>query len=168
MHLLSRSIPQLLRVLAFGLVVSSISASAITVTNTNDSGAGSLRQAITDAVAGDTIDFAPAVTGTITLTSAILSIQKNLTIIGPGSGKLAISGNDERVIFVLGVQGNPASLNINVTITGLTLTKGRGLLNPNTSGGAIYNSATCTISECVISACSVFEFWGGFRTTATW
>ncbi len=38
-------------------------AATLTVTNTNDSGAGSLRQAIADAASGDTIDFAPGVTG---------------------------------------------------------------------------------------------------------
>ena len=40
-----------------------------TVTNTNDSGAGSLRAAIAAAASGETIDFAPGVNGQITLTS---------------------------------------------------------------------------------------------------
>jgi hypothetical protein len=38
-----------------------------TVTNLNDSGTGSLRQAITDAIGGDTIQFASGLTGTISL-----------------------------------------------------------------------------------------------------
>ncbi len=57
-------------------------AATLTVTNLNDSGAGSLRQAVIDAASGDTINF--SVTGTITLTSAQISINKDLTITGPG------------------------------------------------------------------------------------
>ena len=66
--------------------------STITVTNLNDSGAGSLRQAIADASASDTIDF--NVTGKIILTSGQLTINKDLTISGPGEDQLTISGND--------------------------------------------------------------------------
>ena len=58
-------------------------AATVTVTNTNDSSPGSLRQALTTANDGDTITF--AVTGTITLTSGGLPVTKNLTISGPGA-----------------------------------------------------------------------------------
>src|SRR6266851_5817915 len=64
----------------------------VTVMNTNDAGAGSLRQAIISAAAGDTIVFAAAVTGTIVLTTGLLDINKNLTIQGPGANVLAVSG----------------------------------------------------------------------------
>lgn len=50
----------------------SVCANTITVTNTNDSGPGSLRQALADAGQGDAIDF--AVTGTIGLTSGELLV----------------------------------------------------------------------------------------------
>src|SRR5213083_2429943 len=56
-------------------------ADIITVTNTNDSGPGSLRQALADAHDGDTINF--AVTGAISLTNAEVVINKNITISGP-------------------------------------------------------------------------------------
>ena len=50
----------------------------ITVTNTDDSGPGSLRQATLDASGGDTIHY--AVTGTITLTTDELTVNKNVAI----------------------------------------------------------------------------------------
>src|ERR1051326_4226274 len=60
------------------------SAATTTVTNGNDTGPGSLRQAILDASSGDTINFAPSVT-TVYLSSGELVIDKNLTITGPGA-----------------------------------------------------------------------------------
>src|SRR5947209_6149575 len=58
-------------------------ATTITVTNTNDSGPGSLRQALIDVNDGDTINF--AVTGTITLTSGELLVNRSIAIDGPGA-----------------------------------------------------------------------------------
>src|SRR4051812_39142890 len=74
-------------------------AATITVTNTNDSGPGSLRQALANANKGDTITF--AVTGTITLTSGGFLVTKNVTISGPGANQLSIDGN--QALFVFGI-----------------------------------------------------------------
>ena len=64
---------------AFSLMLSlHAQAATITVTNGNDAGAGSLRQAIADAVAGDVIAFSGVTT--VTLTAGQLLIGKNLTI----------------------------------------------------------------------------------------
>ena len=57
-------------------MATSAHANIITVTNTNDSGPGSLRQALADANDSDTINF--AVTGTIGLTSAELLVDKSI------------------------------------------------------------------------------------------
>src|SRR5262249_25744632 len=66
----------------------------LTVTSPLDDGSqGTLRQAIADAMAGDTIDFALNYPATITLTSGELGIGKNLTIKGPGGQSLKVSGN---------------------------------------------------------------------------
>ena len=55
----------------------------ITVTNLHDSGAGSLRSALSNAISGDTITFAQNLAGgTLILTSGELDITKNLTING--------------------------------------------------------------------------------------
>ena len=52
-------------------------AATLTVTNTADSGTGSLRQALADASDGDTIDFDAALNGqTISLTSGELAIDR--------------------------------------------------------------------------------------------
>ena len=59
----------------FCSVSTSAYADIITVTNTNDSGSGSLRQALVDANDSDTINF--AVTGTIGLTSDELLVNKS-------------------------------------------------------------------------------------------
>jgi hypothetical protein len=114
-------------------------AATLTVTNAADSGPGTLRQLITSALAGDTINF--AVTGTVTLTSGQLSIGKNLTLSGPGPSLLTLSGNNASRIFQV-TAGT-------VTLSGLTLTRGR----TTGAGGAILNSGgTLTVSRCVLSS----------------
>jgi len=115
--------------------------STITVTNTNDSGPGSLRQALVDANDGDTINF--AVTGTIDLTSGELVIDKSIIITGPGSDQLAVGLNIPQYHFrVFHVMGSPT-----VTIEGLTIGPslyfyGCGILN---------DQATLTINNCAVT-----------------
>ena len=92
-----------------------VHAATITVTNTNDSGAGSLRDAIINANDGDTID-ATGVSGTILLTGGELFNTHSVTIIGPGAGNLAVNGNATFRVF-----RNEGS---NTTISGLTITNG--------------------------------------------
>ena len=76
------------------------SAATLTVLNTNDSGAGSLRQTIINAAeTGDVIVFGSGVTGTITLTTGHLFFTKSLTIAGPGAANLTISGNNVSRVF---------------------------------------------------------------------
>ena len=130
-------------------------AATITVTNTNDSGPGSLRQALTIANDGDTINF--AVTGTITLISGGLPVSKNLAIVGPGAEQLSIDGN--QALLVLGVFPEKTA-----SISGLTIRNGQtGIWNENgmltvnncaVSGNSevgLLNDGVLTVSNCVVS-----------------
>ena len=98
---MSRTTIFAIAVLLLAATMMSAHAATITVTNTNDSGPGSLRQALTSANDGDTITF--AVRGTITLTSGTLVIDKSVTISGPGADRLAIDGNQAQFQCVFGV-----------------------------------------------------------------
>src|SRR3954447_18246742 len=66
----------------------------LTVTTAADTGVGSLREAITQAnldPAQDTIQFAPAVTGTIALLSALPELSTAIVLAGPGASALAVA-----------------------------------------------------------------------------
>ena len=123
-------------VLLLAATTMSAHAATITVTNRNDSGSGSLRQALVDANDGDTIVF--AVTGTIVLTSDGLVIDNDLTISGPGANRLSINGNQAGYGCVFGIADNNT-----VTISGLTITNGHC--------GIFSDHATLTVSNCVVS-----------------
>ena len=115
----------------------------ITVSNLNDSGPGSLRQALADAGDGDTINF--ALSGTISLTSGELVIDKNITISGPGSNSLTVrpsSGSFFRVFDVM-----PSH---SITIQGITISFGYAGC---AQGGGIYldEHVTATIADCVLT-----------------
>ena len=125
----------------------------ITVTNTNDSGSGSLRQALADANDGDTINF--AVTGTIGLTSGELLVNKSVTVSGPGADILTVNGNATYRVFQI-------APNKVVTISDLTITNGNANTQPVPDGGGIYNDhATLTLSNCTINKNSAFRDGGG-------
>src|SRR5438105_1571792 len=104
-------------------------AATITVTSTADSGAGTLRAGIAAAAAGDTIDFSASLTGqSIVLTSGEISIDKALTISGPGAQNLTVNGGFSSRIF------NVTALAATVSISGLTLAHGN---SGASSGGAM-------------------------------
>lgn len=99
-------------------------AATFEVTNLDDAGAGSLREAIAaaNAAAGpDVITFAAGVTGKITLSSGQLTITDSLQIVGPGRGVLAVDGGaTSRVLDIPLSTGDVA-----VSISGLTITNGK-------------------------------------------
>ena len=110
------------------------------VINTNDSGYGSLRQAVADDAAGDQpVIFSPLLNGkTITLTTGPITIGHNLTINGPGASMLTISGGNAVEDFA--ISGG------NVAISGLTIANGLA-----TQGGGISNAGSLTVTNSVFS-----------------
>ena len=140
------------------LSTSAASAATITVINTNDSGPGSLRQALVNANDGDTINFDSSLNGQrITLTSGELNVDKDVTISGPGANNLAVDGNAQSRVFDV----NPGKT---VTIDGLTVANGR---NSFGSGGGIYNNAAAlTVTNCTFSGNSASDGGGGIANFA--
>ena len=117
----------------------------VTVTNHDDNGPGSLRDTIAAAASGDTIVFDLPTPDTITLTTAGLLIDKDLTITGPGPDDLTIARSS--------AEGTPAFIVIDVsqgaiTISGLTISNGDGGMTPY--GGGMHTAIVvlATVSNC--------------------
>ena len=155
-----------------GLAASTALATIFHVTNTNDSGAGSLRAAISSANSNpgaDAIVFDAGVTGKITLTTGQITITGPVTITGPGSALLTVSGNaNDRVIFI--DDGNDLA-DSPVTITGLTLAEGytgdctgAQVLN---SGGALGTRESLTLQDVVMRDSFASSNGGGFAFLPT-
>jgi hypothetical protein len=148
--------------------------STLTVTNTQNSGHGSLRAEIAAAHSGDTIVFSPRLDGkTITLTSGELDITKNLTIRGPGAGKLTISGNNPIWYLGFGTRVFEVAQNTTVTLSGLKISNGSGHASVSSVapwdgyGAGILNHGTLTVSACTISNNSVGNEGGGIFSDGT-
>ncbi len=134
----------------------------LTVTNSNDSGPGSLRNTIATAAAGATIEFATSVTGPINLTSGVLNITQNVTITGPASG-LVIDGNNNGAVFSIYSAVTAAISNLTITDgsdsgvynDGTLLTMTDCDISGNTSsghGGGIYNIGTLNLVDCTVTS----------------
>ncbi len=147
-------------------------ATTILVTNTNDSGPGSLRQALVDANDGDTID-ATGISGVITLTSGELLVDKSVIINAAGADVLAVDGNATSRVFQIGsgetvtISGltirnghddnmgggidNESGATLTITNSTLSSNTAGSVNNPAVEGGGIFNSGTLTIVNSTVS-----------------
>jgi predicted outer membrane repeat protein len=125
-------------VLLFCTMAMQTLAATITVINTNDSGPGSLRQALAVAHNGDRITF--AVSGAIALTDGGLLVTKNVTISGPGADQLAVDGNQAVLVFEVFPERT-------VSISGLSIR--------NAQVGVLNEQGTLSVSNCVLSGNSI-------------
>lgn len=125
------------------------SGSTLTVTNTSDSGPGSLRAALAAAAPGDTINFSLTSPATITLASSLI-ISTNVTITGPGASSLILSGNN--AVGVLYV-----SQGVTAAVSGLTIQNGSQV-----EGGGVYNiDGTLTLANVTLTNNSAPYYGGG-------
>ncbi len=141
----------LLLVAGLLLGVARSGAATITVTNTADSGAGSLRDAVTAAGIGDTILFDTGLSGqTITLTSGFILLTKNLVIDGSGvASGIRLDGNNNSRIFVQSAG--------TILLNSLIITNGLG----GYGGGVDQEGGTLTISNCTLTGNSATSTSGG-------
>ncbi len=117
--------------------------STVTVTNTDDSGAGSLRQAIADVCGGGTITFNDDYT--ITLASE-LTIDWDMTIDGVGH-TVTVSGNNATRVFYV-------NTGVTFNLSHVTVANGNA---GNVSGGGVYNKGALNVTNSVFSG----NFAGG-------
>lgn len=151
-----RSIPARFRARpSLQLLEGRIAPATFTVTNANDSGSGSLRQAIISSntsVTVDTIAFDPtffSTPRTINLTSELL-ISDNLSVNGPGSNLLTIrpaAGVASRIFEVNGPNVPAGTSALNVSMSGMTLTGG----NDDGGGAVLAGDDNLTLDGCVVT-----------------
>lgn len=147
-----------LKRLSMMLLLASISGAVtgqpIVVTNLNDSGPGSLREAVASASGGDTITFAPSVTGTINLTSGRIIIDSAVALIGPGPSILTISGGDSVELLESNSDLFVSGLKLRRSVgTGITSYEGLVVydcvIEDNASNGILAFGNTC-LQNCAI------------------
>lgn len=119
-----------------------VRADTLTVENTNNDGANSLRAVVNGAADGDIIEFAPSIAGaTIDLTEPI-TISQDIEI--RGGNAITVSGGDTSRIFRVDAGAN-------VTFSGLRLRDGFAELDGGQhKGGAIYNSGVVTLTDSML------------------
>ncbi|MFT3892806.1 MAG: family 16 glycosylhydrolase [Anaerolineales bacterium] len=127
----------------------------VTVQNTDDSGNGSLRKALSTVCADGTINFSDTLAGqTITLLSGPLTLGKNVTIDASSAPGLTISGNNASRVFEV-------SASTTATVKNLNVKNGYGWQ----LGGGIINNGSLTLDHVNVTdnnmATNAGDYWQG-------
>ena len=111
----------------------------------NPTDTGSIRYIVNNVQPGDTVTFAPGLSGTITLSST-LTLSSSVTITGPGAGTIALSGNNANTVLDI-TSGT-------VSISGLTIENGYSGGNANGgNGGGVFigPGAAAALTGCALT-----------------
>jgi hypothetical protein len=153
---------------------------AVLVVTSNDSGGGSLRQAIADACPGATITFAPELAGQTIILASELTLTKDLTITGLSGSGVRLSGNHScRAFYISGAVVTLENLTLMDcwSLDGGAIFHGNGpltlnncTLSNNTSasqGGGIYNEGLLILNNCTLRANAANGFGGAICNTGS-
>ncbi len=127
------------------------------VSNINDGGAGSLRQAILDANAtagADLIQIRAA--GTVHLLSALPPVTEAVTLAGPGAGQFVVDGGDSVRVLDITAGG--------VTISGLTIQRG-SVTGAGADGAGIRSAGSLTLTHVALLSNTAQSRGGGLYAT---
>jgi len=126
-------------------------AATIVVGNCEDSGAGSLRDAVAGAVSGDVIDLSQLTCSTITLAGGgIIAAVDNIDLVGPGAAALTIdAGYHSRAFYHLG-SGT-------LGLSGLNVAHGAYAGGPyyQVFGGCVFSKGSVYLSDSIVSGCAL-------------
>lgn len=129
-------------------------AATITVTNCNDSGPGSLRDAVGYSGTGNTISLASLGCSRILLTSGQINVpQDDLDLVGRGRRALTIDGNFVDSIFRHSGTGT-------LRLRRMTIANGKEV---NDEGGCVYSQGNVKLIHARVSQCEASRDGGGIR-----
>jgi hypothetical protein len=111
------------------------------VGNCNDSGSGSFREAVENAVDGDTVDMTHLTCSTISLSSGVVAHANNLTVHGPGPQLTIDAGHHGPAMFAYG-----SGL---LSISGVSMTNGAYGL-----GGCLVSVGSIALANVAMSDCT--------------
>ncbi|MFW2332191.1 carbohydrate binding domain-containing protein [Ilumatobacter sp.] len=132
--------------------------SEVVVTTLDDSGPGSLREALSLIADDGTITFDPAVAGgTLTLTSGQLTVDRSVTVVGPPAAPVTISAGGASRVVQIGA-GIDVSMSDLVIRDGVAAPQGGGILN---AGTLSLDRVTVTENQENSAGPADFQFGGG-------
>jgi hypothetical protein len=153
----------LARALAATFLIAGGAAQASTVTNCLDSGAGSLRAAVTGAASGDTVDMSKLTTASlgcqqsrISLTTGEIKVKQNsLTIAGPGTDFI-VSGKyygDHASIQKARIFNHTGSGTLTLKNFALRFGYVKAAADSSAIGGCVLSKSTVELDDMAISIC---------------